>query len=132
LSEANDQWAAQLVPVADMQVGIVSRIAYPHPKCRQCFFRGVTPQPSETPVKACRTGLVRPTGHREIIVQPGERASMLTVVKPQVSRESPIGSQRACGACAKLSYVDLTFFSISAKSLLNIALLEFDCFYNAA
>jgi hypothetical protein len=33
---------------------------------------------------------------------------------------------------ANLSYVDLTIFSISAKRRLNIALLGFDCFYNAA
>ena len=36
--------------------GRVSSGEYPRLKWGQCFFRGVTPQPFETPVKACRTG----------------------------------------------------------------------------
>jgi hypothetical protein len=138
IREANGQWAAQLVPVADMGIGKAFPSTYPRSKCRQCFFRGVTPQPSETPVKACRTGLVRPTGQRETIVSPGARASMVRSAKPQASGKSlvtleqtyvfaRVGELRANSSCA-----NLTFFSDFAKTRLNFALLDFDCFYNAA
>src|SRR5205085_3665280 len=68
--------AAQLVPVADMIHGKVSRDSYPLTKWGQCFIRGVTPQPFDMPVRARRSRLVRPPGHREPIVPPGARSSM--------------------------------------------------------
>ena len=94
----NGQWAAQLVPVPEIWLTDDSVSEFPLLKWGQRFFCGVSPQPSEMPVKALRTGsCATPWPGREPSYRPARKRQWN--LRRVIEAPAPESTTPASGQC---------------------------------